>query len=58
MRAHLFVAAIYDPLTVPADKLGFEQVGQMVREIVRLHSFFVAGEAAKGTTSEDRGLLA
>ncbi len=30
MDAHLFVAAIYDALMVPADKLGFERVRRMV----------------------------
>ncbi len=30
MNTHLFVAAIYDTLMVPADKLGFEQVRRMV----------------------------
>jgi len=30
MSAHLFVAAIYDALMVPADRLGFEQVRRMV----------------------------
>ncbi len=30
MGAHLFVAAVYDALMVPADKLGFEQVRRMV----------------------------
>ena len=30
MNTHLFVAAIYDALMVPADKLGFEQVRRMV----------------------------
>ncbi len=32
MSAHLFVAAIYDALMVPADKLGFERVRKMVAE--------------------------
>ncbi len=32
MNTHLFVAAIYDTLMVPADKLGFEQVRRMVAE--------------------------
>ena len=30
MNTHLFVAAIYDALMVPADKLGFQQVRRMV----------------------------
>lgn len=30
MSAHLFAAAIYDALMVPADRLGFEQVRKMV----------------------------
>lgn len=30
MGAHMFVAAVYDALMVPADKLGFEQVRRMV----------------------------
>lgn len=32
MNTHLFVAALYDTLMVPADKLGFEQVRRMVVE--------------------------
>ena len=30
--AHLFVAAVYDAIMVPADKMGFEQVRKMVTE--------------------------
>lgn len=35
MGAHLFVAAMYDALMVPADKLGFEQVRRMVAKNAR-----------------------
>jgi ubiquinone/menaquinone biosynthesis C-methylase UbiE len=35
MGAHLFVASVYDALMVPADKLGFERVRQMVVKSAR-----------------------